>query len=205
MADSSRRASLQTAGMPHIIVELADRAEPGVSALGNFGTFALTPVAAARAFREYNWLLGTPVLNSTGNFRGMVISKSFRTVWTVSSKAGEILGVAGIVIEFAKELAKMQSVWSSKTLSVNEKGPMLLMMGSAAILRGVVGVVPAAVHLAALSAGGCLDLVGLISGDDKPAEWASKLQQGDRWVDSTFRAQWDGQNWYTFVSQHLSG
>lgn len=203
MADASQHPQLLAAGLPHIMVDVADRVEPGVNVLSNFGTFVVTPISAARAFREYDWIAGSPVLNSVGNLRGMVISKPLRTVWTVSTKAGDILGVAGIVIEFAKELGRMQSVWSSKTMSVNEKGPMLLMMGSAAILRGVTSVVPTAVHLAALSAGGYLDLAGAVSGSNRPMEWANKLQQGDQWVDSTFKAQWDGENWYAFVCQHL--
>ena len=133
----------------------------------------------------------------------MVLSKTFRTVWTVSANVGEQLQLAGIVIEFAKELSRMQQVWQSST-SVNEKGPRLLFMGSAAILRGVTSVEPEAAHLVALSAEGYLDLAGAATGSAKPIQLAAKLESLDQWVNSTFQAQWDGENWYAFATQHLT-
>ena len=133
----------------------------------------------------------------------MVISKQFETVWQVSSNVGEGLGVASIIVGVAKEIDRMQRVWSSKTLSINEKGPMLLFIGSAAMLRGVTNVVPEAVHLLALSATGYLDIASLAAGN-RALQWADALKSGDQWVSSTFAQQWDGMNWYTFVSQHLT-
>ncbi len=203
MAASTKQSQFQASGFPHMMVEIGERVGPWIDVMGQAGTFAVTPVSAARAFREYNWIADAPVLNSAGNLRGMVISKSARTVWSISTEAGEWLGLAGIVIEVAKELDRMQRIWSSRDLSVNDKGPMLLCLGSAAILRGVASAVPSAVHLAALSAGGYLDLAGAVSGSNKPSALADKLRQGDQWVSSTFNAQWDGANWYTFISQHL--
>ena len=143
------------------------------------------------------------VLNSAGNLRGMVISKFFRSVWTISTKASDGLGLVQILLEFTNELSRMQQVWTADT-PVSEKGPRLLFMGSAAILRGVTSVVPGTVHLAALSAEGYLDVAGAVTGRSAPLQAAAKLQSVDQWVDSTFRSQWDGENWYTFASQHLA-
>ena len=203
VADDTQHAQFHAAGFPHMMVEIGERVSPWRDVLGSAGTFAIAPISAVRAFREYNWIAGAPVLNSAGNLRGMVISKTARTVWNISSKGGDWVGLAGIVIELAKEIDRMQRVWSSPNLSVNDKGPMLLCLGSAAILRGVASVVPTAVHLAALSASGYLDVAGAVSGSNKPLALADQLQKGDQWVTSTFNAQWDGANWYTFISQHL--
>ena len=203
MASRSGDAQVQAAGMPHILVECGAALDGGIRVLGQFGDYVVTPISGARAFRDYSWVSSLPAMNSTGNLRGMVLSKSFRTIWNVSTNVGEKLQLASIVIEFAKELSRMQQVWKSDT-SVNEKGPRLLFMGSAAILRGVTSVVPEAVHLLALSAEGYLDIAGAASGSAKPLELATTLQSADQWVSSTFQAQWNGENWYTFATQHLT-
>ena len=198
MSTESKNIKSQVAGLPHILVETGDQLDQGINVLGQFNSFVVRPIAASQAFRDYNWILDKPVLNSVGNLRGMVIDADFKTVWSVSADVGDALGLAGIVIEMAKETHRMKNIYSSRNLTVNEKGPLLLFIGSAAILRGVTSVVPGAVHLASLSAQGYLGLAGVISGSDKPSNLANTIKSGDAWVAKTFSSQWDGANWYTF-------
>ena len=186
---------LQEKGLPNVIFELTEQAQDGI---GKINDFIIRPVAASEAFRSYNWLAGAPVLNSVGNLSGMVVSKAMRTVYVVSQSAGEYLSLASMVFEVSREMSRMQNVWKSD-MDINEKGPLLLMLGSAAILRSVTSVVPTTIHLAAKSLEGYCYAASLASGSAKPLLLANALDRGDVELNRIYQQQWDGENWYHVI------
>jgi hypothetical protein len=186
---------LQAMGLPHVIFELTDKAQDGI---GQINDFVVKPISASEAFREYNWLAGAPVLNSSGNLRGMIVSKQLRTVYIISESAGEYLGLAAMLFEIAKQMSRMQQIWNSN-MGADEKAPRLLLIGSSAILRSVVSVVPTAVHLVAKSLEGYCYIAALVSGSSKPVELANQLNSADVEINEIHQQLWDGENWYTVI------
>lgn len=66
-------------------------------------------LSAAEAFRKYNWLDRVPVLNQSGNLRGMVLNSALRTVYQVTDRIGTASNYAGnvfTVISIAEESIK---------------------------------------------------------------------------------------------------
>ena len=197
MADATAQPGTNSGS---IIFELVDKT---VSGADKANTFVLNPISAAEAFRKYDWLVGSPVMNSTGDLRGMVINSQMRAVYTISGKVADRLAVVSALIEIGREMSRIKAVYGSNEDGM-EKTSRILLLGSAAILRSVTGVVPTAVQLACLSAGGYAQLYSLLTGSSAGNELSNRLQQAGDWVETTHRKQWDGQNWYNFINSTLN-
>ena len=52
--------------------------------LGERAAAIVEHVAGAKAFRKFSWLRAVPLRNSSGNYRGMIVSSQWRTVFEIS-------------------------------------------------------------------------------------------------------------------------
>jgi hypothetical protein len=167
---------------PHFIVELADHAQHALDSTGKAAN-QIAKSSALRAFRatvtESGSHIPHPVLNASGNLRGMVVSKRARVIYYVSSNVAEkfekydrALAFAGIIIEIGKEAHKVHRVIHSN-LPTGEKWRRGDLIVSTAILRAVTGVVPDAAHVIAKSLEGYCEIPGLVP------RWRA---QSERWV-----------------------
>lgn len=194
-----------------MIVELAERAETAhkvADYVGKTGSFVANS-SASRAFRRFNWASFEPVMNRSGNLRGMVVNKRMRTVFNVTKplrdgfeKHSGKLAFAGALIEVGKEMGRIERVMNSN-ISDTEKYSRTVMLGGAAILRSVTSVVPSTFELASTAAQGYLMLYSEISGDASGTQFAKKLDAFDKEVTAIHKQQWDGEMWYNWVEVNL--
>ncbi len=85
------------------IAHQADKIYGNVSYTAN-GFRALTGL---QAFRSYDWMTDTRTFNSANNFRGMVISARWGTVYEVISPAADIVGTVATVASIASNAVDM--------------------------------------------------------------------------------------------------
>lgn len=160
------------------------------------------PITAANAFRRYNWLRGVPMLNRSGNLRGMVINKRMRHAYGLSKSFGAKLAVLSALIEVAGEMKRVEKIYGSDA-AASEKLARSLMLGGAAVLRSVTSVVPTAVELTAASAKGYVGMYSLATGSDLSQRFDQKADAVSQFVRTTHRKQWDGEVWYDFVEAQI--
>jgi len=71
-------------------------------------------ISALEAYRKYSWIKDAPIANSVGNYRGMVISAKWKTVYlysgSVLEKTGNILILLSVVDELMKSREKIASI-----------------------------------------------------------------------------------------------
>ena len=67
---------------------------------------AVRMISAAEAFRRFNWIMDAPVVNAVGNYRGMVISAQWKTVYVYSSSVADKAQNIAILLSVADELMK---------------------------------------------------------------------------------------------------
>src|SRR4051794_15032523 len=120
------------------------------------GNAALKFYQGNKAFRNYSWLRNAPVLNKSGNFRGMVVNAKWRTVFNMTveraeklEKWGGYLAVAGVALDVIKQHERIGSILASP-MSASEKAQRLTALGSMAIFNAVGSVVPLGAHLIAM-------------------------------------------------------
>jgi hypothetical protein len=164
----------------------------------NVNGFVLKPMSAAEAFRRFNWLKMEPVMNKSGNLRGMVINKNMRTVFQVSKNVGNKLAVVSALIEMGKEWSRAKTVYNS-TMDPIEKYARITNLFGAAILRSVTSVVPTAVELSALSLSGYSGLYSELTGDPSGHAFGQKAKDFARNIRTIHSRQWDGENWYNVI------
>jgi hypothetical protein len=191
---SSQGKHIQTLH-PHFIVEFADHLEKSLEGSGKAAT-QIAKSSAVRAFRatviEAGSHIPHPVTNSSGNLRGMVLSKRFHTIYHVSSNVAEkfekydrALAFASIIIEIGKEADNVHHVFKSN-FSKGEKLRQTDLIVSTAILRAVTGVVPEAAHWIAKSLEGYCELGSLVSGGKLKTEgWVGALRSTDVLIKTT--------------------
>lgn len=180
---------------PHFIVELADHLQHALDGAGKVAT-QIAKSSALRAFRatitESGSHIPHPVLNASGNLRGMVVSKESRVIYHVSSNIAEkfekydrALAFAGILIEIGKDGKKIRRMFESN-LSTGEKWRQGDLIVSTAILRAVTGVVPDAAHLIAKSLEGYCEIAGLVPRLTAPSRrWVGALRATDVQIKTT--------------------
>lgn len=172
---------------PSFIFELAEGGHSIVDGTGKAAT-QLAKSASLRAFRatviQGSSHLPHPAMNSSGNLRGMVISKRARQVFNISSNIAEkfekydcALAFAGIIIEIGKQTDSVTHVVKSN-LSTGEKARQVDLIVSTAILRAVTGVVPDVAHIVAKSLEGYCQIAGLVPGV-KTDKWIGGLRSLD--------------------------
>jgi hypothetical protein len=164
----------------------------------NVNGFILKPISAAEAFRRFNWLKMEPVLNKSGNLRGMVINKNMRTVFQVSKNVGNSLAVVTALIEMGKEWSRAKAVYKSDMDAI-EKYARITNLFGAAILRSVTSVVPTAVELGALSLSGYTGLYSELTGNPAGNAIGEKAKDFAKNIRTIHSRQWDGENWYNVI------
>src|ERR1039458_2660680 len=63
-------------------------------------------ISAVEAYRRFSWIMDAPVVNAVGNYRGMVISAQWKTVYVYSSSVADKAGNAVILLSVADEVIK---------------------------------------------------------------------------------------------------
>ena len=154
------------ATFPQAVVEIVHATDKTAGAIDS-GTGLLRVISVGHAFREYDWLY-KPALNSAGNFRGMVISKNWRTVFQVTSDYKETLGNIALIAALAGNIVEARSqistILSGKD-SADIKAARMSSQISAIAIRTLTGVVPAGTHILATSLQGYCQMAGLAVGD----------------------------------------
>ena len=103
--------------LPDIGVHIAHQADKiyGNASYAANGFRALTGL---QAFRGYDWMTDTRTLNSANNFRGMVISARWGTVYEVISPTANAIGTIATVASIASNAVDMapqfEAVYRSK-------------------------------------------------------------------------------------------
>ncbi len=192
-----------SATFPHAVVEIVHGTDKVTGAVDNANTL-VRAISAGRAFREYDYLLGQPVLNSVGDFRGMVVSKTWRSVFQFTSDykdtVGNIAVLAGLAANIVEARDRVNKILSSKDPG-NLKAAQLSTLVTSVITRTLTGVVPAGTHILATSLEGYCMLGEFVNGGNfqAPQHCVDKLKSIDAYVTSTYNTVTDSGNMYYFI------
>jgi len=197
-------ASSQT---QHAVVEIVEKTDNFVGKASNVND-ALNAISASEAFRKYDLLTQSPVLNSAGNLRGMVVSGRWRTVFQVTGEVGDVLGKVAVVAALAANIVhswnEIDSIMNSSD-SWDVKGAKLSSQVSSVAMRTVAGVVPAGFGVLAYSMQGYCQIGGLATGGRfQPQACISRLQAANAAVNTTFNKFTDGNNIYSFLNVNIT-
>jgi hypothetical protein len=128
-------------GHAHAAIEVADttaRAADGVKD----GSKIVKAISLPNAFRKYSWLHLAPEVNKSGNFRGIIISSRWKSIYQVSTKVGtyaEHVGVfaavGGAVLSSVDEI---EEIWKSAA-PTGEKAAQLSTQLSSMAFRVITG------------------------------------------------------------------
>jgi len=162
-------------------------------------------LSGLEAFRDYNWIQNIRVVNSAGDFRGMVVSSRWAAVFQFSDKAvpiaekvGAYATIAGNVLQSA---SRIQAILSSKD-DPNIKAARLSTEVSSVCLRSAVEI-PAspviAIDWALRNSLGFAQSHGLRSAGD----WNRALQALNTAVGTRFESITDGNNIYLVVQKYF--
>jgi hypothetical protein len=189
-----------------LVVMIAEKSD-GIAGGIDSGGKVLKAISASEAFRSYNWIKNVPTTNAAGNFRGMVISARWKTVFDFTSDVGETIGNIATLAGFAASLAEASSQIESILKSNNDwatKGAMISTQVSSAAVRTVGGIMPGGTHVLALSLQGYCGMADLATRQSLtgPKQCVQKLQSMDAWVRSTFNTVTDGNNIYLWINTH---
>ena len=195
--------------MAHVsVVEIVHGTDKVTGAVDNANT-VVKAISGSEAFRRYNWLLGKAAVNSAGDFRGMVISKNWNSVFQVTSKYADTIGniavLAGLAANIADSRERVHKILSSNDPG-NLKAAQLSTLVSAVITRTLTGVVPAGTHILATSLEGYCMLGGLVTGGNfqAPQHCVDKLKSIDAYVTTEYDKVTDSGNVYYFISTKIN-
>jgi len=170
---------------------------------------AVHAIAASEAFRKYDWIKDAPIRNTFGDFRGMVISKRWASIFHIIEKADHILKpiekvllVAGIADNIFKARQEIATILASQDSS-DFKAARLSAQVSSVLLRTVASGVPASAELLATILGGYCQIAGL-AGSKEAIEFAKKLQTMSVSVNTTFEKITDGDKIYLLVNGRIT-
>jgi hypothetical protein len=188
---------------PHAVVEILQTTDKSLSTADS-SLGVLKAISASEAFLKYNWLMDAPVLNAAGDFRGMVVSADWRTVFQISSKAGEVVGnlavVAALAVNIVEAKQQIESILNSND-SWDVKGAKLSTQVASISIRTVGGVAPAGVGILTSTLQGYCQLGGIASGGRfNPQACVSNLAAANTYVNTTFNKITDGNNIYGFLN-----
>jgi hypothetical protein len=183
--------------------EEAHKAADGIHTFLEYGNKAFQYWNGTRAFRRYSWIMNKPVRNAAGNFRGMVVSKKWRTAYDVTienaeklEKFGNYLFLAGVAVDIAKKHEKIGHVLHSN-MATSEKVQRLTAMGSMAIFNAVGAPIPGVTHLVAGKLAQACHLAGA------PQSWSTNIQAVDIAVRTSYDTLMDSDNVVHYVNTHL--
>lgn len=158
--------SNHTAHYHHPVVEILDKTSEKLDHAHHAIT-AFKAIAGTRAFREYRWLNDVRIANKSGNFRGMVVSARWRTLFDYSSEAEDVLKNIGTFATFAANVAEMghhfETIWNSRD-PMSMKGLRFAAAAGTAAERTLAGGTVSGVHLIYKSLEGWCMIAGLAGG-----------------------------------------
>lgn len=192
---------------PHAVIEIVDTTDRVVGSLSSAAGI-LKAISASEAFRKYNWIAGSPALNLSGDFRGMVISAKWRTVFNVSSKVGDVLGNLAVIAALAGNIVnartEIEQILSSNA-SADIKAAKISDQVASVAIRTVAGVVPVGYEALSFSLQGYCQIGGLLSGGRFNAQACiNNLKSSRAWINTTYQNVTDGNNIYNFINVHIN-
>lgn len=177
-------------------------------------------ISAAEAFRKFDWLTHSPVLNRVGDLRGMVLNARARTVFGVTGKLSAISKVAEnvqLVIKIADEAGKswpqIQEIIDSKDdpsvkfgkLSAQAAGicSRVLVKTGTGTVNATTWVMRTAKHINPIwwTAEAMKPFTGGVNRSDEA------MDQMDTWMAQVERSAtyaYDGKNFYSFIVSAVS-
>lgn len=157
----------------------------------------LKTIAGSQAFRNYSAVTGVAQLNKAGDFRGVVVSAKWRTVFRISSTAGEYLEnlgyISGIAAGLAEAAPKIDAILGSSD-SYGVKGLQLTAIAGTISERTLLGVIPAGTHLIYKSLEGWCMIAGLLGASGFSRGGIQVLENADTLVQTTFSTVTDTNN-----------
>lgn len=106
------------------------------------GSKIVQAIALPHAFRKYSWLHLAPEVNKSANFRGIIISSRWKSVYQISTKVrtyaehlGTLATVGGAVLSSADEI---EEVWKSSAPPAQKAAQLSTQLSSMA-LRVITG------------------------------------------------------------------
>ena len=137
----------------HAIVELVDQGGKStvkVTDVAEKANMVAKAISASQAFRQFNWLTGTPGTNIAGNLRGMVVSAKWNTAFQFTVKAGDVLGkvsaFATLAVAMADSYPEVEEIVNSND-PWNLKGARLSTQVTGIAMKYLTGIVTAPVHM----------------------------------------------------------
>ena len=185
----------------HVVVDVGGKASEKVES----GIKVAKAVSASEAFRKYDWLRNVPVKNASGNFRGMIVSKKWATVFHFSEKilkpVEKITLVASLAENIVRAHHQIDSIIASRD-GWDAKAARLSTEVSSIALRTVGGVIPAGAHMLATSLRGYCQIGGL-AGLQEALAADQTLREIDAFITTSFEKVTDGENIRIFINNHL--
>lgn len=183
----------------HATVEIPDK----VLERTNAAAKSVRVIAGSEAFRRYQWLSNIRPTNASLNFRGMVVSSRWATVYNFSGKwlkpAEKVAVFASLAANIYKARGEIGAILDSKD-DWSIKGAKLSTQVTSVSLRTAGGVIPFGAHVIATSLGGYLGAADFF-GFHKAADWQKSLQSIDSNIQTGFDQVTDGKNIYLVVNQ----
>jgi hypothetical protein len=129
----------------HAVVEIADDTGKTFETADNARKVAKV-ISASHAFRKYDWLHSIPIMNSSGNLRGMVLSAKWRGAYELSVKYGKKLEhyhvgtLITVAVALADSFEQIDRIWRSNE-SRDKKAARLASQATAIAMNCLTGVV----------------------------------------------------------------
>lgn len=191
---------------PQVVIDVADKTLNGINNIENV-LKGVQFFSGSEAFRQYNWLRQTPTFNTSGDLRGMVINSDARVVFNYSTnliekvdKFGNVLLIAGVVINLFNERGKIEAIAASNQPGT-AKAAQYCLIGSMAIIQALTGVVPLATHVLATSIEGYIGLADAATGHSATTQrMLRNMRAADARVTSTYNQVTDAGNAYHFIN-----
>lgn len=183
------------------LVEVGSKGSEKVEA----GLKVTRAIAASEAFRKYNWLKNAPIRNVSGNFRGMIVSKRWATIFHFAEDTLKPVEKVALIAALAENIVKAEhqfgAIMKSRDSSAQKAARMSTQISSIA-LRTAGGAIPAGAHILALSLGGYCQVAGLL-GSQRAFDLDRRLKSLDTKVTSLFDTVTDGEKINIFINTHL--
>ena len=180
------------------IVELTDYADATVK--------SAKVISGAEAFRKYNWLRGMPLANSSGNFRGMVVSARWATVFHFTSNAVKPVETVAGLASFAANLSRAKSEMDNIASGDDNwmvKGARLSTQVSSVCLRTTFDILWSTPALISKSLSGYLQFAELL-GIPNVGSWNTNLLELNHSIQDTVHSVTDGDKMYLLVNKYLT-
>lgn len=194
MSDGARshRPVVELVHSQQRVIEKADRRLDQ----GGWVITAAKVLIGSQAYRKYDSFIGAVGLNKAGNFRGMIVSTKWRTLFQHTSEVGEYMENIGYLATLASGIAeaspKIERILGSSDSPVL-KGMKISASAGTIAQRALLGVVPGGAHLIYRSLEGWCMIAGLAGGKIQATatQCVATLRYADTLVNTTFQTVTD--------------